>query len=200
MCSASPASTAGRRSAAEYEQFAGRTDAGGTHYLQIEFDGPEVDLPSTITAEATVLDVDRQAWASRTDLLVHPARYYVGLRSDRTFVEQGTPMRYDAVVTDVDGNAVAGPRGRGHRGPARVGLRRRRVDRAADRRRRRARSRRRPTRPTARCGASSRPTVGGTYRITAVVTDDTGHRNRTESTQWVSGGVAAPPAASSSSR
>ena len=31
-------------------------------------------------------------------------------------------------------------------------------------------------------------TIGGTYRITAVVADDTGHRNRTQTTTWVSGG------------
>ncbi len=120
--------------ATEYEQFSGRTDGNGTHYLQIDFDGPDVDLPTSIRAEATVFDVNRQAWASRTDLLVHPAQYYVGLRSDRTFVERGTPLRIDAVVTDVDGELVHGSLGR-HRGRAsRVGDLERHMDRAGRRR------------------------------------------------------------------
>ena len=41
-----------------------------------------------------------------------PRRLYVGLRTDRTFIEQGTPIRYDAVVTDVDGNLVPAARSR----------------------------------------------------------------------------------------
>ncbi|MDH3296586.1 MAG: MG2 domain-containing protein, partial [Acidimicrobiia bacterium] len=92
----------------EVERFSGRTDGNGHHFLRLDFDGPGVDLPNTVIAEAAVTDVNRQMWASRTDLLVHPARYYVGLRSDRPFVEQGTPLRIDAVVTDVDGTSVAG--------------------------------------------------------------------------------------------
>ena len=35
-------------------------------------------------------------------------------------------------------------------------------------------------------------TIGGTYRITAVVADETGHRNRTQTTTWVSGGPGLP--------
>ena len=42
-------------------------------------------------AEARVMDVNNQAWAATTSLLVHPAELYVGLRSDATFVEQGDP-------------------------------------------------------------------------------------------------------------
>ncbi len=176
---------------ATYEEFSGRTDAGGTHYLQIDFDGPDVDLPTTVTAEATVFDVNRQAWASRTDLLVHAAEYYVGLRSDRTFVERGTPIRIDAVVTDVDGSAIAGREvditaGRLEWGYTDGQWSEQLVDEttctitssgdASD--------------GSMRCEFTTE--VGGTYRITAIVTDDEGHRNRTELTQWVSGGEGRP--------
>ena len=72
-----------------FQRVLGRTDASGTHLLQIDFDDipasadpdaePEpVDQPTAVTAEATVFDVNRQAISSRTDLVVHPARYYVG--------------------------------------------------------------------------------------------------------------------------
>src|SRR5690606_32211996 len=100
--------------AVTYEEFTGRTDGEGSHYLDIAFgqatgtDGEprDVDLPRTVTAEATVYDVNRQAWSDRTDLLVHPAEVYVGVRSDRSFVTEGSPIRIDAVVTDVDGDVA----------------------------------------------------------------------------------------------
>ena len=60
-----------------FQEFVGRTDASGTHLLQIDFDDiptssdpdaePEpVDQPTSVTAEATVFDVNRQAISSRT--------------------------------------------------------------------------------------------------------------------------------------
>ncbi len=177
----------------EYEQFAGRTDASGSHYLQIDFEGPDADLPSTVTAEATVFDVNRQAWASRTDLLVHAARYYVGLRTDRPFVEQGTPIRVDVVATDVEGAPVAGRDIEVSAGrvestfengawtdevvdPATCTVTSTKVADAAG--------------ELPRCEFATE--LGGTYRITAVVTDDDGHTNRTEITQWVTGGENRP--------
>ncbi len=178
-----------------YEQFAGVTDGGGNHYLNLDFDGNEVDLPSTVNANATVYDVNRQAWSSSTSLLVHPAKFYVGLDSDRPFVEQGTPIRIDAVVTDVDGVLVAD----------------RDVDVTAGRLESKlvngvwteevvdpetcaltsvddvdATARE----ATMRCEFATE--VGGQYRVTALVTDDDGHRNRTELTVWVSGGTSRP--------
>ena len=177
----------------EYEQFSGRTDAAGSHYLQIDFEGPEADLPSTVTAEATVFDVNRQAWASRTDLLVHSARYYVGLRTDRPFVEQGTPIRVDVVATDVDGNPVAGrdvevTAGRVESNYVNGTWTEEVVDpatctvtttEAVD-----------ASGELPRCEFATE--LGGTYRITALVTDDDGHPSRTEITQWVTGGERRP--------
>lgn len=175
----------------EYEQFTGRTNANGTHYLQVDFDGPDVDLPSSVTAEATVFDVNRQAWASRTSLLVHPSQYYVGLRSDRTFVELGEPLRIDAVVTDVDGALVTGRQ---------VDLVAGRLEwvldkgtwseQVVDETTCAITSTDDVTDESMRCEFAT--DLGGTYRITAIVVDDTGHRNRTELTQWVTGGEGRP--------
>ena len=61
-----------------------------------------------MVAQATVMDVNRQAWSSTTTLLVHPASLYVGLRTDRYFVEKGTPIKVDFIVTDLDGKAISG--------------------------------------------------------------------------------------------
>ncbi|MDW3216793.1 MAG: alpha-2-macroglobulin family protein [Ilumatobacteraceae bacterium] len=175
----------------EYEEFSGSTDAGGSHYLQIDFDGPDVDLPTTVTAEATVFDVNRQAWSSRTDLLVHPAEYYVGLRSDRAFVRQGTPIRIDGVVTDVDGGTVPGRDVTVTAGRLEWVL----VDgewteQLADEQTCVFTSTGDATDTAMRCEFAT--DVGGTYRITALVVDDEGHTNRTQLTQWVSGSTGRP--------
>jgi len=58
--------------------------------------------PSLLEVDATVTDVDRMSIrASSRPILVHPAAYYVGLR---TKPEQ--PDVVQAIVTDIDGNAV----------------------------------------------------------------------------------------------
>ena len=175
---------------ATYEELSGRTDAGGTHYLQVELhgesNGDDIDLPRTVTAEATVFDVDRQAWASRTDLLVHPARAYVGLRSDRTFVEEGTPLRYDVVVVDVDGLPVPGLAAEVVAGRLEWS-----IDdgvwsqQVVEPQTCTLTSSATPDDGSMRCEFPTE--LGGEYRITATVTDSDGRRNRTETTTWVSG-------------
>jgi alpha-2-macroglobulin len=172
------------------ETFTGRTDVSGSHYLQIDFDGPAVDEPTTVSAQATVFDVNRQGFASRTDLLVHAADRYVGLRSDRVFVRAGDPLTIEAIVTDIDGAAVeaAGLRieaGRLEWGYTDGEWAEELVDVETC---------------TATAGATATDPVtcefatpvGGQYRITAVVTDAEGRTNRSELTRWVAGGDAVP--------
>ncbi|MDH3294880.1 MAG: MG2 domain-containing protein, partial [Acidimicrobiia bacterium] len=185
------------------EQFAGRTDGNGHHYLRMDFDGPDLDLPTTVTAEAQVTDVNRQVWASRTDLVVHPARYYVGLRADRPFVQQGTPIRVDTVVTDVDGTAVD---------DAAVEVTAGRVDQvwvngrwteevvdtqtcavtsvALDPATANSPDTDAAQPDAMRCEFDTE--LGGQYRLTAVVTDGDGRHNRSEMTVWVTGADTAP--------
>jgi len=92
----------------EYQNFSGVTDATGTHYLKMDFEQNDNLRPLSVQAEGTVTDVNRQAWAGSTSLLVHPADLYVGMRSDRYFVERGQPSEIALIVTDLDGNAVSG--------------------------------------------------------------------------------------------
>src|SRR6185503_7035181 len=87
--------------------FRGRTDASGKHRLRIDFDSVKPARPSTLTAQATVQDVNRQTWTSTATMLVHPANLYVGLRSDKTFVQPGEPLVVQSIVTDLDGKAIA---------------------------------------------------------------------------------------------
>jgi uncharacterized protein YfaS (alpha-2-macroglobulin family) len=193
-----------------FQEFTGRTNAAGTHLLQIDFadtptsgvdsDDPNaeqslVDQPTNVVAEATVFDINRQAISTRTNLLVHPARYYVGLRSDRGFVEKGQPIIIDTTVVDVDGVATAGrtfdvTAGRlddtfnGGRYVQELvdvqtctitstdGVTNDVIDEAM------------------RCEFNAE--VGGQYEITAIVTDGEGRSNRAVYTQWVSGGTSRP--------
>ena len=172
------------------EQFSGTTDADGTHYLQLEFEGTDgvlPDLPVTVQAEATITDVNRQAWSSRTGLLVHAANRYVGLRSARTFVRQGDPLTIEAVVTDIDGQAVTGVSFDVVAGRVQTSWTNGEfVEEVVD-----------PQ--TCTVSATAEPvqcefdtTVGGEYRITAMVAGTDGGRNRTELTTWVSGAAAQP--------
>ncbi len=167
------------------ESFNSMTDSTGTHFLRIDFDG-EAKRPSSIIAEATVKDLNRQAWTSSTSLLLHPADVYVGLRSERYFVERGDPMDIELIVTDIDGIAVAGR-------PVTVvasriqwkfqgGWHEELMD---------------PQ--TCEITSTLNPitctfdtSIGGRYRISALVTDDQGRQNESRFTRWVSGGQIPP--------
>ena len=162
------------------ETFSGVTNAGGEHFLQIDFEALEGNRPFSVRAEATVMDVNRQAWSANAGLLVHPAGLYVGLRSDRTFVPQGEPLEIETIVTDIDGAAVVGTAvsitaarmewqyGTGYQPAETLACN---VTSAAE-----------PVTCTFETDA------GGTYEITAVITDGQGRQNQSQFTRWVSGG------------
>jgi uncharacterized protein YfaS (alpha-2-macroglobulin family) len=169
------------------ESYSARTDPTGNHYLKMTFIAAEKPQPYSINAEAAVMDVNRQTWAAQTNLLVHPAERYVGLRSTSTFVEQGDTLDYDVIVTDVDGAPVA---------DMAVSVRSVRlawtfengqwVQQEVDEQRCDLISALEPV-------ACSLPTTdGGQYRVVAEVRDDAERLNRTTVTVWVSGGFMAP--------
>jgi uncharacterized protein YfaS (alpha-2-macroglobulin family) len=170
-----------------YEIFTGRTDATGNHYLNLDFGVSTQLRPFNIHAEATVIDVNRQAWSASTNLLVHPASLYVGLRSERYFVDLGSPLEIDLIVTDLDGIPVND----------------RPIEATAARLEWKFRNGRweETEADTQECliGSSSEPVactfetpIGGRYRITAMVTDETGRQNKSQITRWVSGGKQPP--------
>ena len=169
------------------ESFQGRTDPAGRHRLRIDFLAVDPPRATTVSAEATVMDVNRQAWTATSNLLVHPADLYVGLKSDRLFVQRGEPLRVQAIVTDLDGKAVAGRA---------VALRAERLE---------------WTRPGGEwketpvdgqdCALQSAAEAeacrfetkeGGAYRVTATVKDDRGRPNESRLRLWVAGGTLPP--------
>ncbi len=172
------------------ETFTGKTDPSGQHYLQLDFQQegqPAKPRPLSVVAEATVMDVNRQAWASATTLLVHPANLYIGLRSERYFVSRGTPLRVDFIVTDLDGNPIPGR-------PVEVKAAR------MEWKFREGEWREEEADPQV-CSMNSalepltctfETNIGGSYKITATVTDSLGRRNQSSITRWVSGGQRPP--------
>ncbi len=168
------------------QTFTGVTDAAGEHYLKLDFSSGSLQ-PISMTAQATVMDVNRQAWSGSTSLLVHPADLYIGLRSDRYFVQRGQPLNINFIVTDLDGKPITDR-------PVIITAARlvwkyqfgsyTEVEAETQ---------------TCTNGSTDQPgtctfktEIGGTYRITAVITDAMGRKNQTQITRWVSGGERPP--------
>lgn len=169
------------------ETFTGKTDGAGEHYLKLNFDQGGDMHPRSIIAQATVMDVNRQAWTGSTSLLVHPAELYVGMRSQPYFVEHGTPIEVDLIVTDLDGNPV------GDR-PVEVTAARLEWKYSGATWREEA-----VDTQTCTIGSKDVPVtctfqtpVGGSYQITATVSDAQGRKNQSQFTRWVSGGKIPP--------
>lgn len=66
------------------------------------------EKPYTYTFEAEVTDVNRQSVAGRAEVMVHPAGYYVGLRSPAYFLQVGTEYGMEALVLDTEGKRSKG--------------------------------------------------------------------------------------------
>lgn len=66
------------------------------------------EKPYTYTFEAEVTDVNRQSVAGRAEVMVHPASYYVGLRSPAYFLQVGTEYGMEALVLDTEGKRTKG--------------------------------------------------------------------------------------------
>ncbi len=176
--------------------FVSRTDSSGEHNLRIDFQQPDPALPMNINAQATVMDVNRQAWTSGTDLLVHPAALYVGLRTTGYFVERGKPLEIEVAVTDIDGSPVTGQpvnvqavrldweykNGEWQEVEEDVQTCTTETTNATD-----------PDDPNAEFATCTFTfDLGGQIQITATVTDEEGRENQTVLTRWVSGGQRPP--------
>ncbi|MBI5480032.1 MAG: Ig-like domain-containing protein [Deltaproteobacteria bacterium] len=176
------------RPATRSESLGGRTDAAGKHRLRIDFRAVSPPRAQSLRAEATVTDVNRQAWTATSLLLVHPASLYVGIRSERAFYEAGQPIPVEAIVTDLDGQAVAG------RSVALRAVRLEWEQEAGEWREKLVD----PQDASLESGPAPgqvkfQPRRGGVYRVTAVVADAQGRKNESRLTVWVAG-AQLPPA------
>jgi uncharacterized protein YfaS (alpha-2-macroglobulin family) len=171
----------------QIQTFSGKTDAAGTHILRLDFkpqgDPANEPRPMSVVAEASVMDVNRQAWNSSTVILVHPSDLYVGLRTAEYFVERGKPFKVDFIVTDLDGNPVS------ERAVTITAARLEWVYKSGNW------TETETDIQTCEMVSKSEPdsctfetSIGGSYQITATVTDEQGRKNQSRFTRWVSGG------------
>lgn len=173
--------------AVKEQNFKGQTDAAGKHTLKIDFESVRPARPSSVIASARVQDVNRQTFETSQALLVHPADVYVGLKSARNFVQPGGSFDVAAIVTDLDGKALAGRD---------VQLRLVRLDYVYEQREWKQRERD-PQEQTLKSAADAvnarfQTTAGGMYRLTAQVRDERERLNETELSLWVAGGKQPP--------
>jgi uncharacterized protein YfaS (alpha-2-macroglobulin family) len=169
------------------KSFSAKTDAGGSHVLHIDFESISPPRPMSVIAQATVMDVNRQAWTSAATLLVHPSDYYAGLKTKRWFVEKGKPIEVEVVAVDHDGKPAI---------DTEVKLRAVRLDwkyvngryktEEVDEQKCQIKAAKDP----GKCSFATKE--GGTYKITARLVDKKGRPNQTDMTVWVSGGKRPP--------
>ena len=76
--------------------------------LHLDFLSLNPAMPMSVTASASVTDVNRQTWSASAALIVHPSSLYVGLKTKKPFVEKGTPFDIDVIGVDLDGKAAPG--------------------------------------------------------------------------------------------
>ncbi|HEU0177578.1 MAG TPA: alpha-2-macroglobulin family protein [Blastocatellia bacterium] len=170
-----------------FKEFTGRTDASGKHSLRIDFDSVTPPRATTVTATANVQDVNRQNVGSSFNFLVHPADLYVGLRTQRWFVQKGEPLVVESIVTDLDGKAIANRE---------IRMRAALIDWTYEK----GEWKERETDPqecVIKSGENAtqcrfEPREGGRYRVTARIYDDRERPNETELTLWVAGGKQPP--------
>ncbi|MBW3572042.1 MAG: carboxypeptidase-like regulatory domain-containing protein [Gemmatimonadetes bacterium] len=98
----------GRRQVPFVRTFQGTTDADGRHAVRIDFGRADPPATHSLQLQATVVDVNRQPWTARGQMLVHPAELYVGLRTERAWVEAGQPLQLGVVVVGLDGTPAPG--------------------------------------------------------------------------------------------
>ena len=177
----------GQNDESRVETFSGKTDAVGKHRLRIDFISVDPPRPTTVTAQASVTDVNRQAWTGSTSMLVHPADLYVGIRSPRTFVQKGEPLIVQSIVTDLDGKAIVGRE---------IRMRAVLMDWVFEKGEWKQKETNpqecivRSTAQPVECRFESKE--GGMYRVTASIIDDRERRNESELTLWVAGGKVVP--------
>ncbi|MCB9766060.1 MAG: hypothetical protein H6739_40165 [Alphaproteobacteria bacterium] len=169
------------------ETLAGKTDATGKHHLRVDFLAVNPARPMSVRAEATVVDVNRQRWTSAESLLLHPSSRYVGLRSASTLLEKDKPAEVEVLVVDVEGKVQQG---------VEVDLRAARLEWQSSG----GQWKQVEVEPTP-CDVTSSaepqvctftPSEGGSYRVTARLTDAEGRPNETVIELYVPGGKQPP--------
>ncbi|MEP6861845.1 MAG: alpha-2-macroglobulin family protein [Deltaproteobacteria bacterium] len=168
-------------------QLTGKTDALGAHVMHLDFLSINPALPMSVVANASVTDVNRQAWGASQAIIVHPSSLYVGVKAKRPFVEKGQPYNLDVIGVDLDGKAAVGTP---------IELKAARLDWVYKKGKYQA-VRVEPQTCAVVAAKDAVPCtfatpVGGEYEVVATIVDAKGRPNQTKLTFWVSGGETPP--------
>ncbi|MDR2013501.1 MAG: Ig-like domain-containing protein [Rhodanobacter sp.] len=171
---------------AKTQTWSSATNAQGLHRIRLDFDALDPPYPMHLDLTGNVTDVNRQQWAGRADLLVHPASAYVGVRLAKNFVRAGDAVDLALIATDIDGKALSGR-------PISVRAARLEWTRRGNRFQDEEVDAQTCTATSGSAGQDQpvsctfKPAQGGQWRITAIVTDAQGRKNQTAATLWVTG-------------
>ena len=179
-----------RAGSADAEVRNGVTDGLGTDRLRIQFEAMSPPRPWVVQAEATVWDVNRQAWTSTSKLLVHPAAHYPAVKLEKGFVAQGEKITAFVAAAGIDGEAIGSHP----------------VDVVAERmtweysqgtwsetvQEQEACTVKSTDEQDEPATCSFTPHAGGSWRISATTTDSEGRKASTEVRVWVRGGKGKP--------
>jgi uncharacterized protein YfaS (alpha-2-macroglobulin family) len=171
---------------AKTETWTSHTNPQGIHRMRVDFDALEPSYPMNLELTAQVEDVNRQQWAGRTTMLVHPADHYVGMRLVKSFIRSGEGIDLDMLVSDVEGKLVAGRA---------IDVKAARIDweqqgseyveKEIEPQTCAVTSTAATTNDVVRC--TFKTTQGGSYRVTAIVKDDHGRKSQTATQIYVMG-------------
>lgn len=161
----------------------GVADGSGSHLLKLEFEKMHPPAPTNVTVTANVADVNRQQRSGSTTILMHPSERYVGLKTDKSFVDEDSDFELEALVTNIDGATLPGI-------PITVQLFEleykygpngyRQVEKFVTEKELTS------SEVSAKFKLSAKR--GGSYKVRAEVFDEAGRRNRTEFNLWKAGG------------
>ncbi len=178
----------GQDAQTSYRDLEGLTDRSGKHAIRLDFEAVDPPRAMSVTGEGTVVDVNRQAWTATASLLVHPANHYVGLRTERRFVQPNEPITVEAIVANIDGQRLVGskiavelvrlawtPTKRGDWTQVETDSQTCELTSAKE---------------AVACKLT--PNKGGTYRVRARITDNKRRVNETTMIVWVAGGDRPP--------
>eukprot|EP01090_Pellita_catalonica_P006698 TRINITY_DN1699_c0_g1_i4.p1 TRINITY_DN1699_c0_g1~~TRINITY_DN1699_c0_g1_i4.p1 ORF type:complete len:1644 (+),score=334.76 TRINITY_DN1699_c0_g1_i4:1616-6547(+) len=83
------------------------TKESGAHHVRIELQGSENPPgPVSLSAEATILDLNNQSLVTSQNILIHPSRFYVTLHLEKSFITADEDVSVDALVVDYNGTPV----------------------------------------------------------------------------------------------
>ncbi|WP_234022507.1 alpha-2-macroglobulin family protein [Sorangium cellulosum] len=92
---------------AEVQSGREKLDARGQAAIGAALSMPGQRGPESVTCEAEITDVSRQALAGSTTALVHPAEFYVALKEPERFAKAGDVLRPEILAVDPKGARVA---------------------------------------------------------------------------------------------